>query len=147
MLNSIVQSLGLNTTVFYQMVLFFVSYLILNFLVFKPYMKAAQERENRTLGNEESAESFLDQTRKLQEEYEQEAKALNAQLKGFFDTAREEAKKKYEEIVSSARTDAEKTLSASRAELAQQIETAKSQLSSEVEKVSDDMAAKILGKI
>ena len=147
MLNSIVQSLGLNTTVFYQMVLFFVSFLILHFLIFKPYMKAAKERENRTLGNEESAESFLEQTNKLQKEYEEEARALNAQLKGYFDTARDEAKKKYEDIISSARTDAEKTLSASRAELAQQIETAKSQLSSEVDKVSDDMASKILGKI
>ncbi len=146
-MDAIVNALGLNSTVYFQMILFSITFLVLNFLIFKPYLRAAEERESRTFGNEDAAQSLLDEARKLNEEYEKEAKELNAKLKTFFDDARTEAKKQYDEIVSSARSDADKTLSSSRAELAQQVEKARSEMKNQVGQVGEEMAAKILGKV
>ncbi|MCM2281597.1 MAG: ATP synthase F0 subunit B [Bdellovibrionaceae bacterium] len=139
-------ALGVDSTLAIHLACFLVSYLALSHLIFKPYLRAYEEREHRTIGNEEHAVRLIQETATLQTQYEQAAKGLNAQIKSAFDRSRTAAQKDYENLVQTAREQAQKTLEASRERLTKEIEATRKALAAEIPAVSAAIASKLAGK-
>lgn len=142
----ILNALGVDTTLWIHLACFFVSYLALSQLIFKPYLRAYEEREHRTVGNEEHAVRLIQEAGDLHGQYEQKAKVINAQIKSAFDASRADAGKQYESLVHAAREEAQKLIETSRASLANEIQAARKALSAEIPAVSSAIASKLAGK-
>ena len=143
---NILTSLGVDWTFFVHLVCFAISYTFLTQLVLKPYAKALREREKRTVGNEEVAVKIIEETDRLKLKYEQRAKALNAEIKGYFDKSRAQAMEKYNELVGAARAEANILTKGVQAEVEQEMTKARKLVSAEIPGISAAMASKLAGK-
>lgn len=142
----IIKSLGVDSTLWVQLVCFLVSYLALSNFLFKPYMRALEERQKRTVGGEELAARLSGEASELHGEYEQKARALNAQIKGFYDQSRTEATKEFETIVKTARDESGSLVQSAREKISTEVQKARVGLSAEVPAVSTAIASKLAGK-
>ena len=142
----LLKSLGVNGTLWTQLACFIVSYLAISMLVLKPYLAALHERENRTVGGEESAARLLEEKNELHAEYEKQARSLNTRIKGFFEESRQKGVQDYERVVGAARSDVETTLNTNREKIANQIQGARKNLSLETPAVGAEIASKLAGK-
>lgn len=139
-------SLGVDKTFWYQAACFLVSFLALTQLVFRPYMRALHERENRTVGNEETATKLVQEAHDLQTQYETKAKQVNSQIKQAFDASRANAQKEYDTLVLSAREEAVRLIDESRVQLMSQIQAARKAVAAEIPGVSLAIASRLAGK-
>ena len=142
----ILTSLGIDHTLWIQLACFIVSYLAIANLIMKPYMAALKERELRTLGGEENAVRLIEEANQLGADYEQKARAINNEIKGFYDRSRHEAMAEQETLVQSARTEATGTLDTAREKISSEIQAARKTLSAEVPAVGAAIASKLAGK-
>ncbi|MCB0355957.1 MAG: ATP synthase F0 subunit B [Bdellovibrionales bacterium] len=143
---AILESIGLDQTLFVQFAIFFVTYFFVNQLVFKPYNKAYEERIKKTSGNQDLAEQAIQQTKVLELEYEKKARLINTEFKSIYDASKTEALHEYDRLVNEARENAKKTLEANRKKIASELDKAKLDLGKEVPVVSNTIVAKLLGK-
>lgn len=142
----ILKSLGVNSTLWIQLLCFLVSYFALTSLVLKPYMAALREREKRTIGSEEAAVRLIEETTDLHAVYEQKAKMINSKIKSFYDQSRVEATKEYDRLVEAARLESAALLEQSRQDIGRQIQSAKAKLTTEIPAVGSAIASKLAGK-
>lgn len=143
---NILSSLGVDWTFFVHLVCFGISYIFLTRLVLKPYANALREREERTVGNEETAVRIIEETNRLKATYEQKARALNAEIKHYFDQSRSQAMAKYDELVNSARAEANTILKTAQSNLEKEIQAARKSLADEIPAISSAIASKLAGK-
>lgn len=142
----IIKTLGIDSTVFIQFALFLVAYFSLTKLVFEPYLKILDERRKRTVGSQEDVQSFVTSTEELTSRFEVQARSINEKIKTTFDTARAEAHRKYEEIVTGAKTDAERQLKDGVAKVNSEFAQAKQNIDKEVPVIGAMVVNKLLGK-
>jgi F0F1-type ATP synthase membrane subunit b/b' len=143
---SLLHSLGVDSTIWLQLGCFFISYLALTQLVFKPYLRAFNERENRTVGSEGEALKIIEETKSLQADYEKKARALNAEIKSIYEHQAQETRKEQEALITSARHEAEHTLEAARRRIAQDLLEAQELLLAQVPELSGAIASRLAGK-
>ena len=143
---AILESIGLNGTIFIQFAIFFVTYIFVNGLVFKPYNKAYEERIKKTTGNKGLAELALEESKTLQVEYEQKAKILNQEFKTIYDSSKSEAMHEYDKLINQARSESQDFLSKNKKFISEEIDKAKKELGDEAKTVSSSIASKLLGK-
>ena len=105
---AILQQFGINETFFYQLVIFLIAITSLSLLVFKPYLAALEQRENRTKGGEELAHELHRASADLRAQYETRAREVSGQIKSIYDDYRSQASKEQEHIVSRARGESQK---------------------------------------
>ncbi len=144
--NSLLKVLGIDSTVWFQLVSFLIAYLALSNLVFKPYLKAFHERERRTVGSEESAVRIVEEAQQLQMNYEQRAKHLNSEIRSVYEAHRAEATKQYEKQVEAARAESATALDSARQKISTEVQAARKALSAEIPAVSAAIAARLSGK-
>lgn len=142
----LLKALGVNSTWPIHLVCFLVAYLSLSRLVFRPYMAALQERERRTVGNQEDAVRLIEEAHELSGVYEQKAKAINGQIKSIYDERRAEALREYDRAVQSARDEAASILTAARERIVSEVQAARRQLTSEAPSVAAAISTKLAGK-
>jgi F-type H+-transporting ATPase subunit b len=142
----ILRSLGVDWTLFIHLVCFGISYFFLTTFVLKPYAAAHHERERRTVGNEEVAARLIEEAHKLQEKYEQRARALNSEIKGYYDKSRTEAMEQYDQLVSGARAEANIVTKGAQAEVQREVGNARKALVAEIPSVAATIASKLAGK-
>lgn len=140
----ILRSLGINSTVYYQFVIFFVAFISMNFIVFKPYLRAYDERLRRTVGGEEEAEHLLLEADKMEEVYRREAKKLNEDIKAIFNEANSKARAETEEIMNVAKVQAETEVSNSRRQLEQSVIEARKEMATYIPKISENIERKLM---
>ncbi|HVK60824.1 MAG TPA: ATP synthase F0 subunit B, partial [Bdellovibrionales bacterium] len=121
----ILKSLGVDGTIWIHLACFLVSYIALTQLILKPYQKALEEREKRTVGNEEAAVQIIEEANELHSRYEQKAREVNAKIKSFYDQSRTAATKEYDRVIEAARAEAGQLLDASRSEITTEVQQAK----------------------
>jgi F-type H+-transporting ATPase subunit b len=143
---SILTALGVNQTVFILFGLFCLSYIALTQLVFKPYFKAFNVRRERTVGNQELAERFIEESKGLQTEYENKAKQINNEFRAIYDQTRTEAMREYDSMVSTARDQASEILEAKRQDIDREVQKAKQDLVKQVPELQSAIVTKLLGK-
>lgn len=142
----IFRSLGVDSTLWIHLACFLISYVAFSRLILKPYMAALNEREKRTVGSEEHAVRLVEEANQLNAEYEQKARAINAQIKGSYDESRTAAMREYDRLVQSAREESQKLLESARADIGREVQTARKSVANEVPAVAAAMASKLAGK-
>ncbi len=103
MILGLIGSLGLNTTLFIQFGIFMVSFGILHYLLFKPYNNAAQERYDRTVGNEESAHQFDEEIELIERKYKERALQTNNEVQEVFAKSETSGKEQVNTILKTAK--------------------------------------------
>lgn len=81
---SLLQSLGLDSTIFIQFLIACFSFLALAYMVFIPFQKAYLSRLNNTIGSQSEAEETLRKIKIVQESYQSRMKELNDKISEIF---------------------------------------------------------------
>ena len=139
-------SLGVNSTIWIQLGIFLVVYAAFTSIVVKPYYSAFQERQNKTVGNEQVAETLGDQTRELEAAFQRKARELNLDIKEIYDNAKTEASREQTKIQTEAREKAKAQLEAARAKLKDEYNRAREELIKEAPQVGQLIKERLLAK-
>lgn len=143
---AILDTLGLNNTLFIQLAIFVVTYLVFSTLVFKPYLASHIKRAAMTNFGEATASHLLSETKDITLKYEFKAREVSEHIDKVFDSARLEAQHQYDEVVKKARDEAEKKLLAARKEIDQTVQRVRGELTQGIPGVSVEISNKLLGK-
>jgi F0F1-type ATP synthase membrane subunit b/b' len=138
--------LGVDSSLGIQLLLFLIVFAILKYLLFTPYYAAYVERRERTLGKTELAERFVSEARELEAQYGIRAQEANDRFRTVYDSARTEAVKEYDRLVSQARAKSRTMIEESRQGIEKQMTAARTQLGQEVAGVSQLINRKLIGK-
>lgn len=138
--------LGVNSTLGIQLIAFLVVYGVLKYVLFTPYFNAYNERSNRTVGQAELAERYVNETRELEEKFAAKATEVNERYKAVFDKTRGEAMKEYDRLVTESRDQSKRLIDETRAKIQKEMELARGQIKAEVEGVSKLINQKLIGK-
>ena len=106
--------LGIDSTLFIQMAIFLVVYLIMRILVFKPLFELYKHRETLVLGNQEDKEQKLAEIKKIKDEYESKLRKLHAQIQGIFTEVKSEATEDCSEKLLEAKRQVKDTITETR---------------------------------
>lgn len=138
--------ISLNISILYQIILFVVLWLILNKLLFQPYLRLLDERERRTTGAQHDSADLEHEGERLRAQYLE--KIAQAQAAGYAvkDVIVQEAGQQREKILAEARQEAAQTLARVRGEIAAAVERERSLAANEAAVVGGEMASKVLGR-
>lgn len=142
----ILRSLGINDTVFFQFGIFFIAYISMSYIVFKPYLRAYEERVKRTIGGQEDAAMLLYQADEKEAIYKEEAKKLNAEIRTIFSERNNQAKKEVEEILTEAKGLAEAESEAAKKELELSVSQARKEMENFIPEISQNIQKKFMGQ-
>ena len=143
---AILQQLGINFTIFYQLLIFVFGFSFLALVVFKPYAAIISEREKRTKGATEGAVELKKQTNELASRFEVKARQVSEEIKTIFDTYRAEANKEYEIVVGRAREESQKLIEETRTRVTAEVLEAGKKMKEEVPALSRAITQKMLSK-
>jgi len=140
------EALGVNASVGIQFVVFLITYIILSNVLFKPYYKAFLTRGEKTVGNTESAEKMLEESRDLEAQYEYKARELNNKVRAIYEQSRQAALREQEKQMAEARLRAKQVIEDNKQKVQAEVARAQQDINKEVAQVSQAMATKLLGK-
>jgi F0F1-type ATP synthase membrane subunit b/b' len=142
----ILYKLGIDSTFFYQMAIFCVTYVFLSRLVFKPYLKIHHKRIEATFGHQEHAEKLNEQARDLHHEYETKARAMNTKVQSYFEDAHKEAQTYQASTMEKARKEASDLVHKTRDEIQKEVQKTRGDLKKLIPDISHDIQRKILSR-
>lgn len=93
---SLLQSLGLDSTVFIQFLIACFSFLALAYTVFVPFQKAYLSRLNNTVGSQNEAEEILRKIKIVQDSYQSRMKELNEKISQIYKSEKKKANEDYQ---------------------------------------------------
>ena len=136
----------LDISILYQIILFVVLWVILNKLLFQPYLHLLGERERKTTGAEHDSSDLVDEGARLKTQYEE--KIAQAEAAGYAakDMIVQDGRQQREKILSQARDEAAGTLERVRNEVASALERERRLAVAEVSNIAGAMVAKVLGR-
>lgn len=136
----------LDYSILYQIVLFIVLWVILNKLLFQPYLHLLNEREHKTTGAQHDSADLEHEGGKLKAQYDE--KIAQGQAAGY--AAKEalqlDGRQQREKILTQAREQAAASLEQVRQDVASAMEQEKRLAAAEVGVVAADMVNKVLGR-
>jgi F-type H+-transporting ATPase subunit b len=136
----------LDYSVVYQIILFVVLWLILNKVLFQPYLHLLEERERKTTGAQHDSADLEHEGAKLKGQYEEQISQAQSAGYAAKETIVQEARQQREKILGQAREEAANTLNRLRQEVATAMEQEKRLAASEVSIVAVEMVSKVLGR-
>jgi F-type H+-transporting ATPase subunit b len=138
--------ISLDSSILYQIILFVVLWLILNKILFQPYLRLLEEREHRTTGAQHDSAGLEQEGARLRAQYEE--KIAQAQAAGYAakDSILQEARQQREKILGQAREEAANKLEQVRREVALALENEKQLAATEAAAVAGEMVSKVLGR-
>ena len=139
-------SLGVNSSLGVQLVIFMVTFFAMKHLLFEPYFHAYNERNARTVGQTEAAERYVFETKELEERFSAKATEINEKYRAVYDKTRSDAAKEYDRVVNEARARAKTVIDDSRGKIQAEMEKARTQLAQEIGGVSQLINQKLIGK-
>jgi F-type H+-transporting ATPase subunit b len=138
--------ISLDISILYQVILFVLLWLVLNKILFQPYLQLLSEREQKTTGAQHDSSDLEHEAAALRAQYEEKiARARStaaAERERILQIAREER----ESILGQARQDAEQHLARVRQEIATALETERRLASVEAVAIAGEIAGKLLGR-
>lgn len=140
----IIQKLGINATVFFQLGIFILAFLFLKQLVFNNYIKAFEEREKRTRGGEELADELSKQTEDLHSSFEVKAQEINKKINSIFAEQQLAADREFDQIVTKAKVDSSQMIEINRKKLNEELRVEGEKLKGEVAEFSKLITNKLL---
>ena len=136
----------LDYSIVYQIILFVALWLILDKLLFQPYLRLLAEREHKTTGAQHDSVDLEYEGAKLKAQFE--AKLAQGQTAGYAakEAINNDARQQREKIIGQARDEATRSLEQVRQEVAAALEREKQVVAAEVSVVAAEMVNKILGR-
>jgi F-type H+-transporting ATPase subunit b len=136
----------LDYSIAYQIVLFVVLWVILNKLLFQPYLHLLEEREHQTTGAQHDSVDLEYEGAKLKAQFDE--KMAQGQAAGYAakEAINQDARQQREKILGQARAAAARSLEQVRQEVATAMEQEKRLAAAEVNAVAADMVNKVLGR-
>lgn len=136
----------IDNTIFLQAILFLLLFVVLNSLLFKPWLEIKERRAKRIGGALADAESLRADARAAEADYEARlARARDAAMT-VRSNSRREAEGEEAEIVGAARREASEHVEHNREALATQATQAREELVGRVDALASDIAKQILGR-
>ena len=117
-----------------------------NFIVFKPYLRAYEERLKRTVGGQEEAEQLLSEASEKEKIYKEEARKLNGEIKSIFSEMNSKAKKETDSIIADAKKEAEAESEEARKQLETSVNEARKEMESLIPEISLNIQKKFMGQ-
>jgi F-type H+-transporting ATPase subunit b len=138
--------ISLDYSVIYQIVLFLVVLVVLNKVLFRPYLILLDERERKTTGAQHDLGELEREASRLRAQYED--KIAQAQAAGYAakEAILQEARQQREAILNQAHQEAMGILEGVRRELASQMQKERQLAATEVRAIAQEMASRILGR-
>ena len=138
--------ISLDISILYQIVLFIILWLILNRILFKPYLKLLDAREQRTTGAQHDSSDLEHEGARLRVQYEE--KIVQARTAGYAakEAILQTGRLEREKILAEAREQAAQTLERARREIASALEQERRIAAAEAAALAADMASKALGR-
>ena len=138
--------ISLDISILYQIILFVVLWLILDKILFQPYLRLLEERERKTTGAQHDSADLEQEGARLRAQYQE--KIAQAQTAGYAakDAILRDARQQREKILAAARQEAKQTLERVRGEIASAMEREKRLAAAEAATVAGEMVSKVLGR-
>lgn len=143
-ITKVIASLGINQTLWVQLGIFLITYVLIKKIVFDPYFRAFEERQSKTVGSMGRAETLQAQTRELEAQYQKAARENSAGIKEIFDKSRSEAVLEQEKTLSAAREDSKDIVEKARARINDEISKVRVELLKEAPVLSQTIADRLL---
>ncbi len=145
-MSAILEQLGIDSTFFAELVIFFVVFTILSRFYFRPFLQLFEARHKKTVQDREAAEKMMIDAQQKLEEYKQRLSVERASAKKHYDTILEQAKKEEAEIMARAREEAKKVTQEAADSVSAQREKLKAQLQGDVESLAQTISEKLLSR-
>jgi len=138
--------ISLDISIFYQIVIFVVLWLLLSKVLFRPYLGLLDERERKTIGTRHDTGQLEHEGARLKAEYEE--KITQARRAGIAakDAIIREGRQEREGLLQQAREEGARTLESMRRDVQGQLERERELAAAEVVSVAQDMVSKVLGR-
>ena len=138
--------ISLDISILHQIILFIVLGLILNKILFQPYLRLLEERERRTIGAEHDSADLEHEGARLRAQYEEKIAQAQTAAYAAKDAILQEARQLREKILGQARAEAASKLEQARREIALALEKEKALAAAETATVAGEMVSKVLGR-
>ncbi len=138
--------ISLDYTVLIQIASFILFWIFLNRLVFTPFRRVIEEREQRTDGVKTETESLIEERLRLQEEVESQIVRARAEGESIKEAILQEALQTRERRLNQAQGNAAQVLQTAREEFQQEVQRVHGLVAKEAEAIAQQMAEKILGR-
>lgn len=138
--------ISLDISILYQIILFVALWLILNKILFQPYLRLLEERERRTIGAEHDSADLEHEGARLRAQYEEKIAQAQTAAYAAKDAILQEARQQREKILGEARAAAASKLEQARREISLALEKEKALAAAEAAAVAGEMVSKVLGR-
>ena len=138
--------ISLDLSILYQIILFVALWLILNKILFQPYLQLLEERERRTIGAEHDSADLEHEGARLRAQYEEKIAQAQTAAYAAKDAILQEARQQREKILGQARAEAASKLEQTRREISLALEKEKALAAAEAATVAGEMVSKVLGR-
>jgi len=138
--------ISLDISILHQIILFVALWLILNKILFQPYLQLLEERERRTIGAEHDSADLEHEGARLRAQYEEKIAQAQTAAYAAKDAILQEARQQREKILGQARAEAASKLEQARREIALALEKEKALAAAETATVAGEMVSKVLGR-
>lgn len=138
--------ISLDLSILYQIILFVALWLILNKILFQPYLQLLEERERRTIGAEHDSADLEHEGARLRAQYEEKIAQAQTAAYAAKDAILQEARQQREKILGQARAAAASKLEQTRREINRALEKEKALAAAEAATVAGEMVSKVLGR-
>jgi F-type H+-transporting ATPase subunit b len=138
--------ISLDISILYQVILFVVLWLIVNKVLFQPYLKLLDERERKTTGAQHDSTELEHEGARLRAQYEERIAQAQSVAAGERERILQSAREQREKILGQARQEAEQTLAGRRQEIATALVAERRLASAEAAIIAADIASKVLGR-
>ena len=142
-LATILDSLGIDRSLFFQLALCMLLYWLLARYVLSGFFAAHQKREQQTTGNEGVVNKLNQQHEQAANEYQKLARDLNTQSQQIFNAQQQKTQKECARILNAAKTKAQQQIEQGQLKLNQQAQTAQSQLNKEAGALAHSIVQKL----
>lgn len=135
-----------NSTFFIQWGLFLYSFLVLNFLVFRPVLRILQRRRELTVGAEQEAEAFNEKTDALIAEHSQRMQEARSKGIALKEKNKKEGENEANGLLAASRGELDRALQQARQEIARESKEAQLTLRKYSRDLGEALAEKLLGR-
>ena len=142
-LGQILHSLGIDSSLLYQLALCMLLYWLLTRYVFSLFFAAHQKRQQQTTGNEDVVASLNQRFEQTSQKYQQLARELNTESHQIFSAQQAQAGRECARILNEAKNKAQLQLERGQARLEQQAHSAQSQLDKEATQLAQPLVQKL----
>ena len=138
--------IDIDHTIFIEFGFFLLLLLVLHVCVFRPFLRARAEREDRIDGERRRATEMEESAQKKIADFEARLEKAKHKGIGLRLESRQKAQAREREILERARLETHKTVEGQRAALARSADAARAKLARSAERWGKDLAGRILGR-